>query len=66
MTSRFEGNEDWIKRERGVIPTKGAMAAERASAGLGTSGDDADAARETSAPISLWTKPAQKDTDIKK
>jgi hypothetical protein len=33
-------NEDWIARDQGRIPTKGAMAAERASAGLGTSDDD--------------------------
>jgi hypothetical protein len=41
MSKRFEDNEDWIKREQGRVPTKGAMAAERASAGLGTSEDDA-------------------------
>jgi hypothetical protein len=41
MSKRFEANEDWIKREQGRVPTKGAMAAERASAGLGTSDDDA-------------------------
>jgi hypothetical protein len=41
MSKRFEDNEDWIKREQGRVPTKGAMAAERASAGLGTSDDDA-------------------------
>jgi hypothetical protein len=40
MTKRFEGNADWIKREQGRVPTKGAMAAERASAGLGTSDDE--------------------------
>ena len=33
----FQGNEDWAKRDQGRIPSKGAMAAERASAGLGTS-----------------------------
>jgi hypothetical protein len=66
MTSRFEGNEDWIKREKGVIPTKGAMAAERASAGLGTSGDDAESSREASAPISLWAKPPQKSAPTQK
>lgn len=41
MGKRYEANEDWIKREQGRVPTKGAMAAERASAGLGTSDDDA-------------------------
>lgn len=43
MHKGFEGNQDWITRDQGRIPTKGAMAAERASAGLGTS-DDGDAA----------------------
>jgi hypothetical protein len=49
MAKQFEANEDWIKREEGRIPTKGAIAAERASAGLGTSDDDDDAA--------LWLNP---------
>jgi hypothetical protein len=40
MGKRYEANEDWIRRELGRVPTKGAMAAERASAGLGTSDDD--------------------------
>ena len=40
MAKQFEANEDWIKREEGRIPTKGAQAAERASAGLGTTNDD--------------------------
>jgi hypothetical protein len=41
MAKQFEANDDWIKREGGRIPTKGAAAAERASAGLGTLTDDA-------------------------
>jgi hypothetical protein len=40
VAKEFERNENWIKRENGRIPTKGAMAAERASAGLGLSEDD--------------------------
>jgi hypothetical protein len=40
MAKQFEANEDWIKREGGRIPTKGAAAAARASAGLGTLTDD--------------------------
>jgi hypothetical protein len=36
----LEANEDWIKRDEGRIPTKGAQAAERASAGLGVTDDD--------------------------
>jgi hypothetical protein len=41
MAKQFEANEDWIKRENGRIPTKGAAAAERASAGLGVLNDEA-------------------------
>ena len=40
MAKPFEANEDWIKREAGRIPTKGAAAAQRASAGLGVLTDD--------------------------
>jgi len=35
MAKDFEPNQDWITRENGRIPSKGAKAAERASAGLG-------------------------------
>ena len=40
MAKQFAPNEDWIKRDGGRISTKGAAAAERASAGLGTLTDD--------------------------
>ena len=40
MAKQFEPNEDWIKRDQGRISTKGAAAAQRASAGLGTLTDD--------------------------
>jgi hypothetical protein len=40
MVKPFEPNEDWIKRDEGRVPTKGAAAAERASNGLGTISDD--------------------------
>jgi hypothetical protein len=40
MVKQFEPNDDWIKRDEGRVPTKGAAAAERASAGLGTLSDD--------------------------
>jgi hypothetical protein len=40
MVKQFEPNEDWIKRDEGRIPTKGAAAAERASNGIGTLTDD--------------------------
>lgn len=59
VSKQFEDNEDWIKREEGRIPTKGAIAAERASAGLGTSDDDDDAVplKELSAPLTVWPNP---------
>ena len=56
MSKRFEDNEDWIKRDQGRVPTKGAMAAERASAGLGTSDDNAELLGE---PPSWLTTPAK-------
>jgi hypothetical protein len=40
MAKPFEANEDWIKRDGGRLPTKGAAAAHRASAGLGVLTDD--------------------------
>jgi hypothetical protein len=40
VNKQFEGNEDWVKRDEGRIPSKGARAAERASAGLGTSDEE--------------------------
>jgi hypothetical protein len=40
MGKKFEANEDWIQRDEGRIPTKGAAASERASAGLGVLTDD--------------------------
>jgi hypothetical protein len=43
MIQPFKGNDDWMKRKHGTVRTKGAMAAERASAGLGTSDDDPSA-----------------------
>ena len=49
MGKDVEGNEDWIAREKGRIRSKGAAAAERASAGLGTLDDDA-ALREYELP----------------
>jgi hypothetical protein len=58
MGKRFDGNEDWVKRGEGRIPTKGAMAAERASAGLGTSDDDVALASEPYPLLTVWAKPA--------
>ena len=42
MRKEFERNEDWIARGEGRIPSKGARAAERASAGLGATDHDAE------------------------
>jgi hypothetical protein len=42
MRKEFERNEDWVAREEGRIPSKGARAAERASAGLGATDHDAE------------------------
>jgi len=64
MSREFEGNEDWIKREQGRIPSKGAMAAERASAGLGTSDDDALLQRDLSPPVNVWAKPVPPGSSV--
>jgi hypothetical protein len=61
MPKEVEGNEDWIKREKGRIPSKGARAAERASAGLGTSEDDGELVARPSPLLTVWAKPAQKN-----
>ena len=60
MSKQYEANEDWIKREGGRIPTKGAMAAERASAGLGTSNDDHLIPARPPAPLLAPVEPVQK------
>ena len=46
MAKEFERNQDWIAREDGRVPTKGARAAERASAGLGATDHDAELTAE--------------------
>lgn len=40
MAKELEANANWIAREEGRIPSKGAQAAERASAGLGATDHD--------------------------
>ena len=62
MTKQFEGNEDWMKREQGRIPTKGAAASERASAGLGTSDDDSVLQGVLKPDLTVWGKSASKET----
>jgi hypothetical protein len=42
MRKEFDGNQDWVAREEGRIPSKGARAAQRASAGLGATDHDAE------------------------
>ena len=56
MGKQVEGNEDWLKRGKGRVPTKGAMAAERASAGLGTSDDDGPLSNELYPHLTVWSK----------
>ena len=60
MSKPAKSNEDWIKRGEGRIPTKGAMAAERASAGLGTSDDEETLLRDPSPLLTVWGKQTQK------
>jgi hypothetical protein len=42
MRKELDSNADWIARREGRIPSKGALAAERASAGLGATDHDAE------------------------
>ncbi len=42
MEKKLEGNKDWIARDEGRVRSKGAAAAERASAGLGATDHDAE------------------------
>ena len=58
MGKRFESNEDWLRRGQGRIPSKGAMAAERASAGLGTSDADEALSSEPHPLLTVWARPA--------
>ena len=54
MDKQGQGNKDWIARQEGRIPSKGAQAAERASAGLGATDHDAELMQEvfaTRAPL---------------
>ena len=46
MAKELEANANWIAREDGRIPSKGAQAAERASAGLGATDHDAELLNE--------------------
>jgi hypothetical protein len=52
-------NEQLSRDGERRLPSKGALAAERASAGLGTSDDDG-ATYALSPGVDLWSKPARK------
>ena len=52
-----EVNKDWTKRGEGRIPSKGARAAQRASAGLGATDHDAELLEDmaaTTAAVRGW------------
>ena len=59
MGKELERNEDWIARDRGRIPSKGARAAERASAGLGATDHDAEQLSELLSLEALRAKHAK-------
>ena len=56
MRKERDTNEDWIAREGGRVPTKGALAAERASAGLGATDHDEELRSELLALRSVRAK----------
>jgi hypothetical protein len=57
MAKQHEPNEDWIKRDEGRISTKGAAAAQRASAGMGTLTDD-----EALAAMGIVLRPVRRES----
>jgi hypothetical protein len=63
MQKGFERNKDWITRDQGRIPTKGARAAERASAGLGTTGNDVALLTMPELPRAIPAKRAPKSPE---
>lgn len=58
--NEIRGNKDWEKRDNGRIASKGAMAAERASAGLGTSHDEPGLGGILTTRSAAWPKPPPK------
>ena len=58
MGKEHEPNENWIARDEGRIPSKGAMAAERASAGLGATDHEAAFLEQQLMPRPRLTRPA--------
>ena len=59
MDKQLEGNKDWIARQEGRVPSKGAQAAQRASAGLGATDHDAEILEELIA-MGAAVRPIQK------
>lgn len=59
MDKQLENNKDWIARQEGRIPSKGAQAAQRASAGLGATDHDAEIMEELIA-MGAAVRPVQK------
>ncbi len=66
MAKDLEGNQDWIARDHGRIPTKGAKAAERASAGLGTTGNDVAVMTRSELPRAVPAARSPKDSESDK
>ena len=62
MDKQREGNKDWMARENGRIPSKGAQAAQRASAGLGATDHDAEIMAELVA-MGIAVKPVPKSSE---
>jgi hypothetical protein len=60
------GNADWIAREEGRLPSKGAKAAERASAGLGATDHHAELMEEQLALGGLRAKWAPRSSGAEK
>jgi hypothetical protein len=60
MDKKLEGNEDWIARGEGRHRSKGAQAAERASAGLGATDHDAELRAEYLVTGPLHPRPVPK------
>ena len=62
MDKQMGSNKDWIAREEGRIPSKGARAAQRASAGLGATDHDAELRDELFA-VGSAVRPAPKTAE---
>ena len=62
MDKKLEGNSDWIARGEGRLRSKGAQAAERASAGLGATDHDAELLADLLPTGPRHLKPVPKST----